>query len=126
MSKGAVYTKYDSEMPAKVLSLLQTIRIETWPVTGHSDPGAIQDCWNTVEEMVGLMATRLKKIDQPKTYAQKLGETVTKILETDYPNARPFISHHTEEQVLYDFECEQRTMFSWESGEAEQIFIGQY
>lgn len=30
--------------------LLETIRRETQPIAGHTDPGAIEDCWRSVFE----------------------------------------------------------------------------
>jgi len=35
-----------------LLKLLRTIRSETRPIEGHTDPKAIQDCWSEVEQII--------------------------------------------------------------------------
>jgi hypothetical protein len=38
-----------------VQHIIKTLRSETIPMQSHNDPGAIQDCWNSVEEIVAVM-----------------------------------------------------------------------
>ena len=36
--------------PNKVSDLINTIKQETRPIEGHTDPGAIEDCWKELME----------------------------------------------------------------------------
>jgi hypothetical protein len=40
-----------------LVQLLETIRTETRPIDGHSDPGAIEDVWRMVFEELSKQAT---------------------------------------------------------------------
>lgn len=40
-----------------LINLLQTIKNETQPIEGHTDPKALDDCWNMVFEHVGFWMT---------------------------------------------------------------------
>jgi len=41
----------------EVKGCLQAIQSETTPVAGHGDPGAITDCWNSVNEFIEQLST---------------------------------------------------------------------
>ena len=41
-----------SEKIQEAIKLLQTIKSETRPIEGHTDPNAIQDCWGEVFELL--------------------------------------------------------------------------
>lgn len=53
--------------PEYLLDLLETIREETRPIEGHTDPGAIQDCWDEIIE-------RIEKIAQSEELTKRLNE----------------------------------------------------
>lgn len=53
--------------PEYLLDLLETIREETRPIEGHTDPGAIQDCWDEIIE-------RIEKIAQSEELTKSLNE----------------------------------------------------
>ena len=38
----------------KVKTLISTIFAEVRPLEGHTDPGAIQDCWNELMHLLGM------------------------------------------------------------------------
>lgn len=35
-----------------ILDLIRVLRSETRPIEGHTDPNAIQDCWNELEDKI--------------------------------------------------------------------------
>lgn len=39
-------------MDLRVLDLIKSLRRETMPIEGHSDPGAIQDTWDELIDIV--------------------------------------------------------------------------
>ena len=47
-------SKIESLNHFKVSALLNTIKQETRPIEGHTDPGAIEDCWNELMEMLEI------------------------------------------------------------------------
>jgi hypothetical protein len=38
--------------------VINSIRQETRPIKGHTDPAAIQDCWNTVNDIIELVYSK--------------------------------------------------------------------
>lgn len=63
MSKEQVYTKWDPKYIPMIIELMATIRTETHPHESHPDTGAIEDCWNSLEEMVNLL---IKEVEPPE------------------------------------------------------------
>ena len=57
----------DPTNPEDLLDLIETIREETRPIEGHTDPGAIQDCWDEILE-------RLEKIAKSEEFTKSLNE----------------------------------------------------
>lgn len=45
----------------KVIKILETIKGETRPNEGHTDPGAIEDCWNEVFEYLTDLNRKMDK-----------------------------------------------------------------
>ena len=60
----------------KVSSLLNTIKQETRPIEGHTDPGAIEDCWKELMEVleVSLRLTKLQDGEQMNDEEQECHE----------------------------------------------------
>jgi len=52
-----------TEYIGRLRGLLSTIRAETAPVPGHVDPGAIEDCWLWVSELVNDIDSRFGQSD---------------------------------------------------------------
>jgi hypothetical protein len=67
---------------SNIVSLIQTIRKETIPTTGHTDPESIQDCWQEVEEVVSLLVDKCKLYDKLKEDIE--GSIKLRTKELDY------------------------------------------
>ncbi len=89
-SYSPVYTELKPGNCAQAMELIQTLRNETEANFGHTDPGAVQDCWNSLNEIVGLMAEKIEPA-AGKTHAEKIADRVLHLLNTDYPGCRPYI-----------------------------------
>lgn len=46
----------DEKNPNFLLDLIETVREETRPIEGHTDPGAIDDCWDEIIERIEHIA----------------------------------------------------------------------
>lgn len=53
--KNKVYKELPDNWKELLPSLVETLRTETIPFDGHPDPGAIHDCWNSVQELIDLV-----------------------------------------------------------------------
>ena len=80
MTYKPVYTHYTTEMTSLVLSLIGTLRSETIPINGHTDPGAVEDCWNSVSEIINCMVKKIIEPDQPKHLVKELVRLLPKYL----------------------------------------------
>lgn len=56
--------------------LLETIRNETIPLPGHPDPGALQDCWDEVFELL----ESVERVSQPISSKNSAGEDFSYML----------------------------------------------
>jgi hypothetical protein len=54
--KRPIYESLEEREIDLVQSLIGTIRKETKPIDGHTDPESLHDCWNSLEEIVGLLS----------------------------------------------------------------------
>ena len=60
-----VYTEIDKNVLNQFVPLLETIKGETEPFNGHTDPCAIEDCWKSVLEIAPLLIEALEHIFKP-------------------------------------------------------------
>ncbi len=53
--------KLNRQHLSELQGLIRTLRSETVPVVGHSDPNAINDCWNTLIEITDALALEVNR-----------------------------------------------------------------
>jgi hypothetical protein len=50
------------ERLTRLESALKAIKGETTPIPGHSDPGAIQDCWASVDDYMAGIKSQIRQV----------------------------------------------------------------
>lgn len=61
MKNAPVYTEFKPELIDQMLGLVLSIVNETRPIAGHSDPGAVEDCKNSLMEISKLVAAKARQ-----------------------------------------------------------------
>lgn len=76
----AIIDDYEYFSMETLKRVVNSIRSETRPIKGHSDPGAIHDCWNTVIDIIELCYTK----DEVKRIAFRAAELTEMQLKNGY------------------------------------------